>query len=1154
MAMIEDAIVNLKVDDSDASSKWLENKEAIKEMNAELRRMKEAGEAGSEGYKEIQRELRDVKAEQKEMLHNVDLTTASINQMQDAVNFWTREAKKAEQGSEEWVNATKKIDEIRPILNDAQTELRGFGTEVEKQPGLWDSMKTSVLSVFTGVGLFELAKAAGTAMIDFGKEVFDITAKFEKYDAILTNSLGSHEAAKAAMEDIKTMAATTPFSVDELTNSYIKYVNRGLTPSMEEMTKLGDIASSQGKSFEQLTEAVLDAGTGEFERLKEFGIQASKAGDEVTFSFKGIQTTVANTPEAINKAIMAFGELEGVQGSMAAISATLEGRVSNLGDQYDSLQLMIGDFLKPTFVWFLGALADGMDFMRNLLAPTGEFIDQFPILSNIVSGVSMVFEALWDVIVGLWEVGSNLVSTLFDIGTASTDAKGKSEAFEKVMEVLGFAVRFVGSLFMVAVTAIQSFVEGLNIAQNKAKELANYFGADFKIDTSATWDNLAKHAADNFSKIDDIWKKTAKDGEKYGEIWVDEDKKQNDKKVINHGKATDDISKRDEKARKEKEKIELEIRKKVEAMDIKAIADDSIRKTKQLTIAYNKELEWANKNIKNKIEKAAYMKKVDFNLALDIAKINDEARKKEASEEDKASKEKEKFKKIWYDGVKKTKDQALKDTKELLDNEFISKTNEAKLSLVLAKDNSQAIHDAKTKMMDLELAHKKAQLDAEAAAEKARIAESISDTETKAAKVKSVDEKLKSQLDLADAEHKQKADELDKKATADKNKRKDDFYKGLNIAMTGDLNAFIKHLQEKAKNDGKHFDERLVKTSENAQKIGGVMLTAINTLMQLNKQYTDDKIAKLESEKNANAKKLEADYKKGVITKEELDKKLLDLDNKFKEDSQVLRKKEFERGKKMAIAQALIQGSLAVLSALATPPIFLGLAMAITAGVKTALDIKKIKNQKFEGAQGGTYFKNAGIARGGRHGAKYGDGGIAMYDRATGNEVGEIEGDEPVMVLSRNTYANNGPLIERLLHSSLHRNGEPVTMRDGGIMPISDFKFGDMMLFGSKKRKAARAQAAEEQAEADAASSGGGEFDSEGAAGSSNEIIAKNAKISEAQLKAAKETAENTEKIAKTLKDHTGILNKIASKDSGAASLMHAIQQVQHNIGKATLK
>ena len=62
-----------------------------------------------------------------------------------------------------------------------------------------------------------------------------------------------------------------------MTQSYITLANRGIKPTKEEIIKLGDLASSQGKDFNQLAEAMLDAQTGEFERLKEFGIKASKS-------------------------------------------------------------------------------------------------------------------------------------------------------------------------------------------------------------------------------------------------------------------------------------------------------------------------------------------------------------------------------------------------------------------------------------------------------------------------------------------------------------------------------------------------------------------------------------------------------------------------------------------------------------------------------------------------------------------------------------------------------------------------------------------------------------------------------------------------------------------------------------------------------------
>ena len=148
----------------------------------------------------------------------------------------------------------------------------------------------------------------------------------------------------------------TPFSVAELSGAFVKLTNYGLKPSMEAMRQYGDLASAVGKGFDQLAEAVADATTGEFERLKEFGIKSKKEGDKVTFTFKEQATEVDFTADAIENYITSLGDLEGVSGSMAAISETLGGKVSNLGDSFDSLLNTIGD----TSAWgdLVTALAD----------------------------------------------------------------------------------------------------------------------------------------------------------------------------------------------------------------------------------------------------------------------------------------------------------------------------------------------------------------------------------------------------------------------------------------------------------------------------------------------------------------------------------------------------------------------------------------------------------------------------------------------------------------------------------------------------------------------------------------------------------------------------------------------------------------------------
>jgi hypothetical protein len=173
-------------------------------------------------------------------------------------------------------------------------------------------------------------------------EIINVTAEYQKYQAVLTNSLGSETLAKQSLSELTEFAAKTPFALTELTGAYVKLNNYGLKPSMEEMRKYGDLASSVGKGFDQLAEAAADAVTGEFERLKEFGIKSKKEGDKITFTFKEQETVVNNNAEAIKNYITGLGDMQGVAGSMAAESATLGGQISNLGDNWSSLMKAMG--------------------------------------------------------------------------------------------------------------------------------------------------------------------------------------------------------------------------------------------------------------------------------------------------------------------------------------------------------------------------------------------------------------------------------------------------------------------------------------------------------------------------------------------------------------------------------------------------------------------------------------------------------------------------------------------------------------------------------------------------------------------------------------------------------------------------------------------
>lgn len=225
-----------------------------------------------------------------------------------------------------------------------------------KFTGLNDKMRSfenTAKSSASKIGGWLLAAGAIGGISTITSKIFDLTAEHQKYQAVLTNSLGSQRASNEAMKMLQDFASETPFQLNEITQAYVKMVNRGMIPTKAEMTSMGDLAASSAKSIDQLTEAILDAQTGEFERLKEFGVKASVAGDKVTFMFKNQATTISNNAAEINKYVMSLGNMNGVQGSMASQMNTLDGKASNLQDNFAKRLLSIGEQLIPVFEWVI---------------------------------------------------------------------------------------------------------------------------------------------------------------------------------------------------------------------------------------------------------------------------------------------------------------------------------------------------------------------------------------------------------------------------------------------------------------------------------------------------------------------------------------------------------------------------------------------------------------------------------------------------------------------------------------------------------------------------------------------------------------------------------------------------------------------------------
>lgn len=250
--------------------------------------------------------------------------------------------------SDELNRAKAALGEQKYALGELQSQqaLARLSTKALKDEyALFKDESKAVITVNEGVGVsFKKALAAigGIAMLkQVASNVVSTAGMFQKYESVLTNALnGSSEKAKAYLSDINSFAAKTNFQLDELTDDFIKFVNRGVTPSMDAMKKMGDFTNTVAKPFDQLTEAILDINNSE--RWKEFGVRVQTEGNKVKLSFRDMTVECDRTVESVMKAVEQFGSMKGVEGSTEAISKTIEGQMSNLEDTITTALAEIG--------------------------------------------------------------------------------------------------------------------------------------------------------------------------------------------------------------------------------------------------------------------------------------------------------------------------------------------------------------------------------------------------------------------------------------------------------------------------------------------------------------------------------------------------------------------------------------------------------------------------------------------------------------------------------------------------------------------------------------------------------------------------------------------------------------------------------------------
>ncbi|KAA2223052.1 tape measure protein [Chryseobacterium sediminis] len=273
-------------------------------------------------------------------------------------------------------NATLNLNEWRRNVDQIRRDILGLNRQTQQQTS---QMDTAFRNLSIGVASYF---SAGL-LKDFTMQLINVRGEFQKTEVAFATMLGDGDKAKDLMQEMVELAARTPFSLQDVSQG-AKQLLAFQVPAnevLDTLTRMGNIASGlsvpisrinlvfgqvrakgrlMGDDLRQFTEAGIPMVA---ELAKKFNKTTAEISDMVTegkIGFKDVKDVLFSLTD---EGGMFFNLME-------KQSATLSGRISNLGDEFSQMLNKIGQNQE-------GLLSSGIDGVTNL-------IEHYQDISNVL--------------------------------------------------------------------------------------------------------------------------------------------------------------------------------------------------------------------------------------------------------------------------------------------------------------------------------------------------------------------------------------------------------------------------------------------------------------------------------------------------------------------------------------------------------------------------------------------------------------------------------------------------------------------------------------------------------------------------------------------------------------------------------------------------
>ena len=209
---------------------------------------------------------------------------------------------------------------------------------------------TSKWTVAAGQMIADFAKQASSKLAEVVKSGVDYNATMESYLTNFKVMLGSEEAAATKLSEIRKMAASTPFSLDDLTSGTQTLLQFGIAAddTTGVLQRLGDISLGNAEKLQTLTRAYGKMSSAQKVTLENVNMMIDAGFNPLNQICDATGESMSDLYKRISDGKVSFSELEAAveaatsQGGqfyngMLEASQTFNGRLSTLKDNVSAL-------------------------------------------------------------------------------------------------------------------------------------------------------------------------------------------------------------------------------------------------------------------------------------------------------------------------------------------------------------------------------------------------------------------------------------------------------------------------------------------------------------------------------------------------------------------------------------------------------------------------------------------------------------------------------------------------------------------------------------------------------------------------------------------------------------------------------------------------